>query len=135
MSQMSRNEFFHAIAESFFKDLETDLDGLKDMIRGALPVFGTLETEITEKEDGGKYIRFIDRDEAQFVIVGEGVSQEDLNDLDTDMSCVVIGLHLDEENKITIVEHTMKIFTRANKNSVLLCASLIGKKILFDEGE
>lgn len=132
MTQISRNEFFHAIAESFFKDLETDLDGLRDMIRGALPVFGTLETEITEKEDGGKYIRFIDRDEAQFILVGEGVDPEELEDVDTDMSCIVIGLHVSKENKITIIEHTMQLFTPANKNSVLLCASLIGKKIDFE---
>jgi hypothetical protein len=126
---MTRNEFFHEIAKSFFKDLTTDLDGLKDMIRGALPVFGTLETEITEKEDGEKYIRFIDKHEAQFVIAPEGV---DTDDVDTDMSSVVIGLHLDKDGKIGVVEHNMHMFTRANKNSVLLCASLIGKIIDFD---
>lgn len=135
MAQMSRDEFFHAIAKDFFKDLTTDFDGLKSMIQGALPVFGELETEIEDKEDGGKKITFIDRDEAQIVMVGEGVDPEDLDDIDTDMSTTVATLHLNKEDRISIVEHSMHMFTPANKNNVLFLASLIGKKVDFEGGE
>lgn len=132
MAEINRNEFFHAITESFFKDLTTDFTGLCEMINGALPVFGMLAVKVEDMEDGDKRITFIDKDDADFVITGEGVSQEELDDLDTDMTTTVVTLYLDKEDKISIVDHSMNLFTPANKNHVLFLASLIGKKVLFE---
>jgi septum formation inhibitor-activating ATPase MinD len=131
MTQMGRKEFFKAIAEGYFEDLTTDLQGMKDMISSAVPVFGTLEVEIEDKDTGGKKLTFIDRDDADLVLAPEGI---DTDEVDTDMTTTIITIHLDEHDVIRIVEHGFNIFTPANKNFVLLYASLIGKKILF-EGE
>lgn len=128
---MDRKEFFEAIKDDFFdNDLVVDFESFKDMLRAAVPVFGVLATETIEKEDGGKQIKFIDIDEADFVIAPEGVT--DIEDVDTDMTTTILTLHLNEANVITIVEHGFGIFTPANKEKVLLYASFIGKEMVFE---
>jgi hypothetical protein len=129
-NRMERQEFFNAIKDGYFEDLTTDFVGLMEMINGALPVFGTLATEVTEKEDGGKKITFIDVDEAQFVVTPEGVNVDDIN---TDMSTTLMTLHLDKNHVIRIVEgHGFHMFTPANKKHVLFVSSLIGKEVTFE---
>jgi hypothetical protein len=127
---MDRKEFYEHIKNDFFIERTANIEAFKIMVTSAAPVFGKLETEIEGKENGGRVIRFIDRDEADIVMAPEGVDTSEVN---TDMSTVVMTLHLDEEDTIVVVEHGFKIFTRANKEQVLLYSSLIGKKISFDK--
>lgn len=129
MTKMTRQDFYNAIRDDFFENRTADFELFKSMVRGAAPIFGELKVEITEKEDGGKKIEFIDVDEAQFVLAPEGV---DTDEVDTSMTTTALIIHLDKENVIQVVEHGFKIFTRANKSSVLLYAGLIGKKIDFE---
>lgn len=126
--KLDRKAFFEQIKDGFFNDLSADFESFKSMISAAAPVFGRLETEIKEKEDGGKTVTFIDVDEADMVLAPEGVEEDEI---DTDMSTIVMTIHLNEDNVIKIVEHSFGIFTPANKDQVLLYASLIGKKISF----
>lgn len=125
---LERKEFFDHIKEDFFEELTADFEGFKNMVHSVLPVFGTLETNITENEDGGKKIQFIDVDHADMVFAPKGI---DPNEVNTDMTTTVMTLHLNEQNTIQIVEHGMHLFTPANKEKVLLLASFIGKKITF----
>ncbi|QST02555.1 hypothetical protein IMZ31_24200 (plasmid) [Pontibacillus sp. ALD_SL1] len=125
---MNREQFFEAIKDGFFKEQKADLEGFKQMVKGALPVFGTLETTITDLSDG-KTITFIDRSEADMIYAPEGVDAEDVN---TDMSSVIMELNVDTEGVIKTVSHGIQgLFTPSNKESVLLLASLVGKKIDF----
>lgn len=125
---MERTEFFEHIRDDFFSDLSADFEGFKSMIASALPVFGELKTEIIDKKNDWKSIRFIDVDEADLVFTPEGVDPSEVN---TDMTTTITTLHLDENNVIKAVEHGFGLFTPANKNHVLLLASFIGKKITF----
>lgn len=133
MAQMSIQDFFNAIRDGFYdNNLSMDFGGFKDMICGALPVFGTLATEITDKEDGGKMIILVDVDEADLIMTPNGIEPEDV---DTDMTTTICILHLNKDNVIQIVsQHGMGMITPRNKDAHLLLASLIGKKINF-EGE
>ena len=126
---MDRKEFFKAIKDSFFEEKVTEFEAFKIMVKAALPVFGTLETNIEEHEDGKKTIQFIDRDEADIVV---GENELDTYDLNTDMSTFVMQLTLDDKGIVETVEHGIQgLFTPANKDKVLLLASFIGKRIIL----
>ncbi|MED2737584.1 hypothetical protein [Bacillus toyonensis] len=126
--EMERKDFFNAIRDSFFEELSVDLDSFKGMIQGAMPIFGSLESITEDNEDGGKTITFIDKHKADIII---GNKETDIDDVDTDMSTIVMQLTLNENGVIGTVSHSMGLFTRANKDQVLLLASFIGKKITF----
>lgn len=127
--EMGRKEFFEAIRDSFFEEQSVDLEGFKSMVQGAMPIFGTLEVVMEEGEKIGKTLTFIDNDKADFVIHSKDVN---LDEVDTDMSTVVMKLTLDENCIIKTVSHDIGgFFTPANKELVLLLASFIGKKITF----
>jgi hypothetical protein len=124
---MERKIFFNKIKEDFFEKLECSFEGFKDMVCGAMPVFGKLETDIIELQTG-KIIIFRDIDHAMFTIAPEGYepTEEDL-----DMSGTIMTLTLDTENEIKTVEHGVRLFTPANKEAVLFLSSIIGKRIIF----
>lgn len=126
--EMERKDFFNAIKDGFFEELSVDLNSFKGMIQGAMPIFGTLETNIENNEDGGKTITFIDNHKADIII---GNTEANIDDVDTDMSTTVMQLTLNGNGVIGTVSHSMRLFTRANKEQVLLLASFIGKKITF----
>ena len=124
---MERKIFFNKIREGYFEKLKCDFEQFKDMVCGAMPVFGRLETDIIELKSG-KMIVFRDIDYAMFSIgpVGYEPTEEDL-----DMSGTIMTLTLNTKNEILLVEHRIKLFTTANKESVLFLGSLIGKTITF----
>lgn len=127
---MERNVFFEAIKDSFFEEVSADIDDFKKMVKGAMPVFGTLEMVIKDTEEG-KTITFIDHDEADIVIGPEGVNMDEIN---TDMTTELMTLTLDQEGIVKTVSHGISgFFTQANKEQVLLLASFIGKRILIEE--
>jgi hypothetical protein len=129
---MKRREFFEKIKEDYFNDLTCEFKDFKEMVCGVLPVFGVLEIEYNRVSDHEKIIIFKDVDEAMFVIGPEGydVTLEDL-----DMSGQVMKITMDGENVIHLVEHGVRMFTPANKDTVLFLGSIIGKKLLnIDEG-
>lgn len=126
---MDRKDFFKAVANDYFESRTVQFDGFTEMIKGVMPVFGELKTEITE-QDGSrkKTIVFVDIDEADAVFAPAGYtpSKEDL-----DMSTVLLKLTINTDGVIEIVEHGLGIFTPANKDLILFFGSLIGKIILF----
>jgi hypothetical protein len=129
---MKRREFFQKIKEDYFKDLTCEFKDFKEMVCGIMPVFGTLEIEYNRVSDHEKIIIFKDIAEAMFVIGPEGhdVTLEDL-----DMSGQIMKITMDGENVIHLVEHGIRMFTPANKDTVLFLGSIIGKKLLnIDEG-
>jgi hypothetical protein len=129
---MKRREFFEKIKEDYFKDLTCEFKDFKEMICGVMPVFGVLEIEYVRISDHEKVIIFKDIDEAVFVIGPDGydVTLEDL-----DMSGQIMKITMDGENVIHLVEHGIRIFNPANKDTVLFLGSIIGKKLLnIDEG-
>src|SRR5437763_6012822 len=129
MAEMSREDFFNAIKDSFFENASTYMNGLQSMVQGAMPVFRTLVVETVNKVRG-KVITFVDIDFADLVMTPEGVEPEDVN---KDMTTVLMTLHVDEHGIIHVVsQHGMNMFTPANKLQTLFLASLVGKKILFD---
>jgi hypothetical protein len=132
---MNRREFFQKIKEDYFNDLTCEFKDFKEMVCGVMPVFGVLEIEYVRVSDHEKVIIFKDIDEAMFVIGPEGsnVTLEDLEDLD--MSGQIMKITMDGENVIHLVEHGVRMFTPANKDTVLFLGSIIGKKLLnIDEG-
>ncbi|WP_088362363.1 hypothetical protein [Bacillus cereus] len=124
--EMGRKEFFNAIRDGFYEELSVDLNGFKGMIQDAMPIFGTLETVIEDNEDGGKTITFTDKHKADIII---GTKETNIDDVNTDMSTIVMQITLNENGVIGTVSNSMRLFTRANKDQVLLLASFIGKKI------
>lgn len=125
---MDKKEFFEKIKETYFEELTCDFEDFKTMLYGAIPVFGELETKITEKEDE-KIIVFRDIDSADAAFVSEGYK---LDESDLDMSGTIMTLTLDKDNVIKLVENNAGgLFTKANKDIVLFLGSLIGKKIKF----
>lgn len=125
---MDRYDFYEHIRDNFFNNLTADFEKFKQMIIASAPIFGTLRVDITETEEGGKVISFIDVDEADAVFAPEGV---DVDEINVDMTVTVVTLHLSTDNIIEVVEHGFNLFTPKNKDNVLLYASLIGKKIEF----
>ena len=129
---MKRRDFFEKIKEDYFNDLTCEFKDFKEMVCGVMPVFGVLEVEYNRISDHEKVIIFKDIDEAMFVIGPDGydVTLEDL-----DMSGQVMKITMDGENVIHLVEHGVRMFTPANKDTVLFLGSIIGKKLLnIDEG-
>lgn len=127
--EMERKEFFEAIKDSFFEEKSVDFEGFKSMIRGAMPVFGTLGVEVKDEGEDEKIITFIDNDEADMIMGSEEVN---INEVNTDMSTVLMELSLNSDGVIKTVSHGIGgFFTPTNKEQVLLLASLIGKKIHF----
>jgi hypothetical protein len=129
---MKRREFFEKIKEDYFNGLTCEFKDFKEMVCGVMPVFGVLEVEYNRISDHEKVIIFKDIDEAMFVIGPEGC---DVTLKDLDMSGQIIKITMDGENVIHLVEHGVRMFTPANKDTVLFLGSIIGKKLLnIDEG-
>lgn len=122
---MDNTNFYKAVAESYNDNLKCSLNGLKDMVIGAFPIFGELIVNIEDIKDGKK-MTFIDKDKANMV-VGGNISS--LTEDDLDMSAIALKITLDKNNKVTIVEHGVSFITPANKNLMLFLGSLVGKKI------
>lgn len=126
---MNRKEFYEVIKNDFFEERTASFSDFKHMLRGAIPVFGTLETSIEEGENGKKTITFIDNDKADVVIGPKNVNIDEVN---MDMSTIIMKLNLNKEGTIETVSHNIGgFYTPANKENVLLFASFIGKKITF----
>lgn len=128
--EMNKLDFYAHIKDGFFDNLTADLNDFKEMIRTALPVFGVMKTMVKPNEDGTMTITFIDEASiADYIYPEPGEPAIALN---ADSSTIMLTIHLNKNNKITIVEHNFGMFTTANKEEVLLMASLIGKNISFD---
>lgn len=125
---MERKIFFERIRDDYFSKLECNFEGLKEMISGAMPVFGMLETDIIPLKNR-KMIVFKDIHHAMFSIAPEGY---EVTEEDTDMSGTILSLTLNNDNIIDLVDHGIKMFTPANKETVLFLGGLIGKKITFE---
>jgi len=95
-------------------DMTIEFEGLRKMIKEAMPILGYLDTETSEHE-GNKTINFRDyhRDEMNW-----------------DMATPLCKLTLDAEGTIQLVEHGLTVFNATNKNVVLFLSSLIGKKLI-----
>lgn len=97
---------------------EYNLDDFTKIVKHIFPIFGILEVEIIKSEDEYN-LKYIDKD-IYF-----------LEDKEVDMSTGVLNLSLNNEGVIEVVEHNYQIFTPANKNEAMFCASIIGKKIIL----
>jgi hypothetical protein len=129
---MKKQEFFEHIECDYFKKLGCDFGDFKEMVSVIMPVFGVLKVDYERKSENEKIIIFKDVDQAMFVLVEDGY---EIKEEDMDMTSNIMKIILDKEDVIKIVEHGIKIFTPANKDTVLFLGSIIGKKLLnIDEG-
>lgn len=125
---MTKQDFFKFLLNDFFEERTCSIKDLTNTIEMIMPVFGSIDVKVEEKEYGEKSVTFIDKDESMAVIAPKGV---EIPDEMLDMSTTILRLTVDKENKITIVEHGLNIFTPANKEIGVFQLSLIGKKIKF----
>lgn len=125
---LKRKDFFKAIANDYFEERSITLEDLKKTISSVMPVFGKLEVEITEENDDKIFI-FTDVDKADVAFIPEDCK---LTEEQLDMSCTLLKLIVQEDNKIQIVEHGLGMLTPANKEVILFLGSLIGKKINYN---
>ena len=102
------------------------VEDLKKVLKRYLHIFGECVLDIEEQEDGKK-IKVIDRDVYDSYIDANGKEVKD----SIDMSTVSLVLYTDKANVINFIEHSYGAFTKANKDSVLFVANLIGKTIIF----
>ena len=113
-----RELYLKKMINNCFEYKEYNLDDFTKIVKHIFPIFGTLEVEIIKDEDGYN-LKYIDKD-IYF-----------LEDKEIDMSTSVLNLSLNNEGVIDVIEHSYQIFTPANKNEVMFCASIIGKKIIL----
>lgn len=102
------------------------VEDLKKVLKRRLYIFGECVLEIEEQEDGKK-IKVVDKDIYDGYIDAKGKEVKDT----IDMSTVPLVLYTNKENVIDFIEHRYGAFTKANKDSVLFVANLIGKTIIF----
>lgn len=125
-NRLTKKKFFERVAKDYFDDFTMNINDLSETIKSVAPIFGKLEVNIEELENGNKRVGFIDKDVADVVISSKS---EEVDEKELDMSTRVLALTIDSNNSVKTVEHGISFLTPANKELILFFGCLINKKL------